>query len=196
MEPMNVNKSQVVDVVAEAEATASNNECDDWKNVRSFFLAPAVSANELERATPVAEQAVVQMVQRMESPYVVQDDCQYQSEKLQDRLEQKNNQTVRREQALREEMHDPTIRRYYSNKPWKATALFISEWVQARLSLPCCSSNTTLPTFCLTRMVVHSIKNRLSFWSPAWPRPCSRVPHWLRIFPTRSDWRVTPSQRR
>jgi ERCC4-related helicase len=108
MEPTNVNESQAIDIVAEAEAEAeplnneNNNHNDDWKNVRSFFLAPSVSANELERTTPVVEQAVIQMVQRMESSDAVQAYCQYQSEKQQDRLDQRNKQSAKREQALRE----------------------------------------------------------------------------------------------
>jgi ERCC4-related helicase len=84
-----------------AVAPKSNNN-NDWKNVRSFFLAPSVSLKELELTTPVVEQAIEAIVERMESQDAFQAYCQYQAQKQQDRLEQSNRQKEKREKALQD----------------------------------------------------------------------------------------------
>jgi ERCC4-related helicase len=79
-----------------------NSNNDDWKNVRSFFLAPSVSQKELEVTTPIVEQAIEAIVQRMESQDASEAYCQYQSQKQLQHLEHTNRQKERREKALQD----------------------------------------------------------------------------------------------
>lgn len=85
-----------------AVAVSSNNNNDDWKNVRSFFLAPSVSLKELELTTPVVEQAIEAMVQRMESQDAFEAYCQYQLQKQLQHLEHTKRQKEKREKALQD----------------------------------------------------------------------------------------------
>jgi ERCC4-related helicase len=94
------------------DAIAPDENNDDWKNVRSFFLAKSVSLKELEVTTPVVEQAIEAIVQRMESQDAFEAYCRYQSQKQLQHLEQTNRQKEKREKALQDAFVDGDPRPY------------------------------------------------------------------------------------